>query len=231
MFTLINSMYGPFKAVCQQILNGCIAVCPRDVLGSILGMVVFVLVTGAAAFGIVLLLRKLHSGAYVRQVTWPYTKNHFLMGAAIGIAGLANPSDGDWRTILSVVFGGWAAITLLLMARRVFLFENPPHGKMLYLLLGLAYCAEVLVIGMFSLLIAYVAFAVVVAVLILIGVAAGGMKGMFPGGGGGTVSAPQRREGTLDDGTRIVEEGISWREVGGSSTYRENMDGTFSRTP
>lgn len=228
MFSLINSMYGPFKAVCQQILNGCIAVCPRGVLGSLLGMVVFVLVTGAAAFGIVMLLRKLHSGAYVRQVTWPYTKNHFLMGAAIGIAGLVNPSDGDWRTILTVVFAGWAAITFILMARRAFLLENPPHGKLFYMVFGMAYCAEILVVGMFSLLIAYVALAVVAAVVLGVAVIGGGLKGMFPGHGG-SVSAPQNRETTLDDGTRIVEEGISWREVGGSATYRENMDGTFSR--
>ena len=230
MFSWINSMYGPFKVVCQQILNGCIDICPRGVLGSILGMVVFVLVTGAAVFGIVLLLRKLHSGAYIQQVTWPYTKNHFLMGAAIGIAGLVNPSDGDWRTILTVVFAVWAAITLLLMARRVFLFDNPPHGKLLYMSVGIEYLAVILAIGMFSLLIAYVAIAVVIAVLVGAAVIGGGLKGMFPGGGGGSASVPQRREGTLDDGTRIVEEGVSWREVGGSATYRENMDGTFSKT-
>ena len=228
MFSWINSMYDPFKTVCQQILNGCIAVCPRGVLGSILGMVVFVLVTGVAVFGIVLLLRKLHSGAYVQQVTWPYTKNHFLMGAAIGIAGLVNSSDGDWRTILAVVFAAWAAITLLLMARRVFLFDNPPHGKLLYMSVGIEYLAVILAIGMFSLLIAYVAIAVVIAVLVGAAVIGGGLKGMFPSRGG-SVSVPQNREATLDDGTRIVEEGISWREVGGSATYREHMDGTFSR--
>jgi hypothetical protein len=54
---------------------------------------------------------------------------------------------------------------------------------------------------------------------------------MFPqssgGVGGGTAS---RREATLDDGTRVVEEGIGWRDVGGSRTYNENMDGTLSRT-
>ena len=171
----------------------------------------------------------MHSGAYVQQVTWPYTKNHFLMGAAIGIAGLVNPSDGDWRTILTVVFAVWVAITLLLMVRRVFLFDDPPHGKFLYISVGIEYLAVILAIGMFSLLIAYVAIAVVIAVLVGVAVISGGVKGMFPGGGGGSVSVPQRREGTLDDGTRIVEEGIGWREVGGSATYRENMDGTFSR--
>lgn len=230
MFSWINSMYGPFKVVCQHILNVCIDICPRGVLGSILGMVVFVLVTGAAVFGIVLLLRRLHSGAYVQQVTWPYTKNHFLMGAAIGIAGLVNPNDGDWRTILTVVFAVWAAITLLLMARRVFLFDNPPHGKLLYMSVGIEYLAVILAIGMFSLLIAYVAIAVVIAVLVGAAVIGGGLKGMFPGGGGGSAPVPQHREGTLDDGTRIVEEGASWREVGGSAAYRENMDGTFSKT-
>ena len=230
MFSWINSMYGPFKVVCQHILNVCIDICPNGVLGNLLGMVVFVLVTGAAVFGIVLLLRKLHSGAYIQQVTWPYTKNHLLMGAALGIAGLVNPSDGDWRTILTVVFAVWAAITRLLMARRVFLFDNPPHGKLLYMSVGIEYLAVILAIGMFSLLIAYVAIAVVIAVLVGAAVIGGGLKGMFPGGGVGSASVPQRREGTLDDGTRIVEEGASWREVGGSATYRENMDGTFSKT-
>ena len=232
MFTLINSMFTPFKAICQQVLNMFVEMLPRGVLWNLLGLALFIVSMAAILYGVVLLLRKLHSGAYVRQITWPYTINHIILGAVLGIAGLINPSDEKWRTILLVAFACWATIVVLLMAKRVSGFENPPHGKLLYLMVGVAYGVELLAIGMFTLLVAYAAIALVIIVVVGVGVVCGGAKSMFSGssgrgGGGGSV---QRRETTLDDGTRIVEEGISWREVGGSSTYRENMDGSFTRT-
>lgn len=82
-------------------------------------------------------------------------------------------------------------------------------------------------VGLLALLVAYVAIAIVIAVIVGIGVVSGGAKSMMSGSSGG--GAVSRHEATLDDGTRLVEEGISWREVGGFGTYRENMDGTFSR--
>ena len=231
MFSLINSLFTPLKAFCQQVLNMFVRMFPHGVLWNLLGLVAFVVVMAAALYLLVLILRKLHSGEYMRQVTWPYTINYVVLGAALGIAGLVNPVDDGWRTILYVAFAGWTAIALLLMVRRIFTLENPPHSKLFYLVIGLAYCAEMLVIGMFSILIVYAAIAVVAIVVVGLGVVAGGMKSMFPqssGGGGGRTAS--RREATLDDGTRVVEEGIGWREVGGSRTYNENMDGTLSRT-
>ncbi|MBR5549556.1 MAG: hypothetical protein IKU71_07485 [Kiritimatiellae bacterium] len=231
MFTLINSLFTPLKAFCQQVLNMCVRMFPHGVLWNLLGLVTFVVAMALALYVIVLILRKLHSGTYVRQVTWPYTFSHILLGAALGIAGLVNPADDDWRTILYVVFGGWAVLALLLMMRRAFTFEKSLLLRLLYLVVGLAYGVELLAVGMFSVLIVYAAVVVVIVVLVALAVVFGGLRSMFPqssgGGGGGTVS---QREATLEDGTKVVEEGIGWREVGGSKTYNENMDGTFSRT-
>ena len=231
MFSLINSLFTPLKEFCQQVLNMFVRMFPHGVLWNLLGLVAFVVAMAAALYLLVLILRKLHSGMYVQQVTWPYTVNHILLGAALGIAGLVNPADEEWRTILYVAFAGWAAIALLLMMRRAFTFEKSILVRLLYLVVGLAYGVELLAVGMFSILIVYAAFVVVIVVLVALAVVLGGLKSMFPqssGGGGGRTAS--RREATLDDGTRVVEEGIGWREVGGSRTYNENMDGTLSRT-
>ncbi len=232
MFSMINSLFAPFKAVCQHVLNVFVGMLPHGVLWNLLGLALFIVSMAAILYGVVLLLRKLHSGTYVRQITWPYTISHIILGAALGIAGLVNPCDEKWKMILLVAFAGWVAIALLLMVKRIFGFENPPHGKLLYLMVGIAYGVELLAVGMVALLVAYAAIALVIIVVVGVGVACGGAKSMFPGssGGGGGGGSVQRRETTLDDGTRIVEEGIGWREVGGSSTYRENFDGSFSKT-
>lgn len=227
MFTWINSLLDPLKALCQRVLNVFVDLLPNGALWTLLGGALFVVAMGAVLYGLVKFLRKLHSGDYVREVTCPFTVSHILLGAALGIAGTINPSDDKWQTILLVFFACWAAGVLLLTVKRAFGFENPPHGKLFYLAIGVAYCVELMAVGLLVLLVAYVAIAIVIAVLVGIGVVSGGAKSMMSGSsGGGTVS---RREATLDDGTRLVEEGISWREIGGFDTYRENMDGTFSR--
>ena len=230
MFSLINSLFTPLKAFCQQVLNMCVRMYPHGVLWNILGLVTFVVAMAAALYVIVLVLRMLHSGTYVRQVTWPYTVSHILLGAALGIAGLVNPADGEWRTILYGAFAGWAAIALLLMMRRAFTFEKPFPVRLLYFVAGLAYGVELLSVGMFSVLIVYAAVVVVIVVLVMLAVVLGGLRSMFPQSSGGGSVAAQPREAALEDGTKVVEEGIGWREVGGSRTYKENVDGTFSRT-
>lgn len=226
MFTWINSLLDPLKALCQSILNVFVDLFPTGALWSILGGALFVVAMAAALYGLVKLLRRLHSGEYVREVTCAFTTSHILLGAALGIAGVINPSDGKWQAILLSIFVCWAAGVLLLAVKRIFEFENPPHGRLFYLAIGAAYCVELMLVGLLALLVAYAAIAIIIAVTVGIGVVAGGAKSMMSGSSGG--GAVLRHEATLDDGTRLIEEGISWREVGGYKTYHENMDGSFS---
>lgn len=45
--------------------------------------------------------------------------------------------------------------------------------------------------------------------------------------GEGLVSGNERKK--LEDGTVIEKSGMSWYEVGGPASYRQNYDGTFTK--
>lgn len=229
MLSMINSIMDPIKDCCQFVLNFITELLPFGVLWNLLGLALFIVLMGGLLYGIVLLLVHLHSGEDVREVTCPFTINHIAFGFVIGAVGLFGPNE-QWMTWLQIGFLGWAAVVALLIVLRVRGLTEPRHGKLFYLLIGLAYWAELFVVGMFALLVVYAAIAL--AIIIIVGFAvAGGMLGSAarPSSSCGA-SCGGRREVELADGTRIVEEGISWREVGGCAVYRQNFDGTFSKT-
>jgi len=230
MLSWINSIVGLVKACCQFVLNFIGDLLPFGALWNLLGLALFVVFMAAVLYGIVRLLLHVHSGESVRQVTWPFTISHILFGMSFGLVELVG-SNEQWMKWLQIGLLAWIAVVTLLMVIRVAGLKDPKHGKLLYLVVGLAYWVELCVIGLFALLVIYAAIALVIIVIVGAGVV-GGMLGSGAtrsGSGGGSYSGG-RREAELCDGTRIVEEGISWREVGGSGVYRENFDGSFSRT-
>ena len=233
MLPLINKVILPVRACCAAMLDFVVALFPEGVLWGLLGIAVFVVVTAAVLYGIVRLLFHLHSGEHVIHVTLPFTISHIVFGVVIGIIGMIEPND-QWMTWLNVVLIGWILVVMFRIITRTRESKNSRYGRLFYMAIGLAYWIELFVVGLFIFHVIYAA--VVLAILVFFGLAfVGGMlkTNLMPSlGGGGFRSGTNagRREAELDDGTRIVEEGASWREVGGSNVYRENLDGTFSRT-
>ena len=229
MFSWINSMVDPIKNCSQFVLNFIVDLLPSGVLWNLLGLALFVVLVAAVLYGIVRLLLNLHSGESVRQVTCPFTISHIVFGLSLGAVGLFGPK-GQWMSWLEIGLLGWTAVVAILMVKRVAALKNPQHGKLLYLIIGLAYWVELLVVGLFAFFVVYAAVALVIIVVVGFGVA-GGMLGSATTSSRSSsgVSYGGRREVELGDGTRIVEEGASWREVGGWRVYRENFDGSFSK--
>lgn len=229
MLSFVNSIVDPVKDCCQFVLNFISDLMPFGVLWTLLGVALFVVLMGAILYGIVRLLIHLHSCDGVNWVTCPFTISHIASGLVFGAIGLFGPNE-QWMTWLMTGFLGWGAVVALLIVMRVAELKDSRHGKLFYLTIALTYWLEMFVIGLFASLVIYAA--VVLVICIVVGLAvAGGMLGSagkpsrsYVGSCGG------RREAELDDGTRIVEEGASWREVGGYDVYRENFDGSFSKT-
>lgn len=82
-----------------------------------------------------------------------------------------------------------------------------------------------------SMVVTMFVFAIAVIILIIVAVGGallGGAKESLKSGGSSVPSGP--RTARLDDGTEIEEHGTSWYEKGGCGSYRDNGDGTFTRT-
>ena len=144
--------------------------------------------------------------------------------------GLFGPNE-QWMTWLMIGFLGWGAVVALLIVMRVAELKDSRHGKLFYLAFGLTYWLELFVIGLFAALVIYAAVALVIIVTVGLAVA-GGMLGSAAKPSrsyAGSCGCASHREAELEDGTRIVEEGTTWREVGGYDVYRENYDGSFSK--
>lgn len=233
MLQCINTVILPIRTCCAAILDFVVGLFPEGVLWSLLGIAVFVVVMAAASYGIVRLLLHLHSGEYVIDVTWPFTISHIAFGVVVGVIGMIEPND-QWMTWVNVGLIGWALVVMFRIVTRTGESKNSRHGRLFYTVIGLAYWAELFVVGLFVFHVIYAAVALVIIVLVGLAIVGGMTKtNLMPSFGGGRIGSrvsTGRREAELDDGTRIVEEGTSWREVGGSNVYKENLDGSFSRT-
>lgn len=175
MLSLINSIMDPIKDCCQFVLNYITELLPFGVLWNLLGLALFIVLMGGLLYGIVRLLVHLHSGEDVRHVTCPFTINHIVFGLVLGAVGLFGPNE-QWMKWLQIGFLGWGAVVALLIFQRVRGLTEPRHGKLFYFAIGLAYWAELFVVGMFALFVAYAAIAL--AIIIIVGFAvAGGMLG------------------------------------------------------
>ncbi len=230
MLSFVNSIVDPVKDCCQFILNFISDMLPFGALWTLLGLALFVVVMGGALYGIVRLLKHLHSNGDVHQVTCPFTISHIAFGLVFGAIGLFNP-NAQWMTWLTIGIVGWGAVVTLLIVMRAVELKDSQHGMLFYLTLGLTYWLELFVIGLFAALVIYAAVALVIIVTVGLAVA-GGMLGTAAKPSrsyAGSCGCGSHREAELEDGTRIVEEGATWREVGGYDVYRENYDGSFTK--
>ena len=230
MLSFVNSIVDPVKDCCQFILNFISDMLPFGALWTLFGLALFVVVMGGALYGIMRLLKHLHSNGDVHQVTCPFTISHIAFGLVFGAIGLFNP-NAQWMTWLTIGIVGWGAVVTLLIVMRAMELKDSQHGTLFYLTLGLTYWLELFVIGLFAALVIYAAVALVIIVTVGLAVA-GGMLGSVAKPSrsyAGSCGCASHREAELEDGTRIVEEGTTWREVGGYDVYRENYDGSFSK--
>lgn len=211
--------------------NKFIALFPIGGGWTIIALASFYILAFAALVVLYFVLRLAHSGMYASEVSIEFAKRHIATGAVFALMALVNPK-GWWNVLAILSMACWVSILFALIGSRIASMKNPPHGKIFYWIIGVEFAVWMFLIGIIGAM--TMVGAVLLAVTLLCGVAVcgsgiGSLTGQHSSGGYACTGSTRPRRVELEDGTEIEENGINWKDVNSSDTYRENFDGTYSR--
>ena len=194
---------------------------------------VFVLIaTVILTFVTVVLLWKHSREEHTWAVTVPFRYVYGVAGFVFGIMTLVDPK-GAWNVVWHIVFIlGFMALCGFLYA-AIEKMEGAPRSKRYYWCVGLSFAIEMFLIGFYAFTVFIIAVIFALLIVFLIAYFRTALAEMMRPpppcacGGGGLVSGNERKK--LEDGTVIEKNGMSWYEVGGPASYRQNYDGTFTK--
>ena len=198
-------------------------------------MLFFLLMLTVLYFSFKFLVRLHRRDEYVKSAAGDFTYFHIAAGVFADIVMLVKP-EGAWNIVAHIACIGWLLAFFAMLGMKVHEMAQKgdmPHRQVYYWLTGIIYGMVMFVIGMYAFMSALAAIVMAISIILVVSFLGAGARASLMSairGGGSPASGSSGRTATLENGTVIKEIGTTWYAENGTGTYRQNFDGSFTKT-